>query len=606
MIVNLDIFSISSVAYRTAITDGGLLKNIIKKENFAHVKKQSKNFQIEIDNETSGSTGRRFPRRNQASSRKTEAIWTDRTQYRDTSGHYRRPYMHLGLRSRILRNSGGSLPKEISFLTRHEIESNDSSTIKSYLTPSRSIRKCCLTVFTACATMAARSIGIFKNCSERAYSCKSITPAVHELAKGTHAGTDTLGKKNDKDVQNRVISQLRDLLKNPTSYRLISKNPSFLLDSGLDHLLLLPELIFHRFQAVYDDVSDICVEKSRLVWCVPFTVVALENIFFGKLIDSTKSKSKDSNESIYPISLTNYQTGQRSVSTLRNKFKILGNKNFKIYSLDFKKFDSTIPNWTKDMFFSIMRTCIDMTPKQSKVYDFLRFYVKYTPFVSKEGVRFKEKGISSGLLITNLFDTWFNLTLFYFVDVLKLLYPESIDSIYDEEIPFDRLFMDKSKVKYSFVMREPFVRVMGDDSIFLCDEFTLELHRKICKLLGMEVTVKHVTSHPDDDIFFLGRYWNSSNRPFQTKEYMALRIIYTKWYDDKLIPFDLKDLHLNRILSICLPLIGGKEFLDKYLFDYEPYIEFKNSDYGFIYMKDFIEDNFRYTEKTKAYNVDNY
>jgi hypothetical protein len=387
---------------------------------------------------------------------------------------------------------------------------------------------------------------------------------------------------------------------------LISKNPSFLLDSGLDHLLNLPELIFHRFQAVYDDVSNICVEKSRLVWCVPYTVVSLENIFFGKLIDSTKSKSINSEEVLYPISLTNFQIGQRSVSTLRKKFRILGNKNFKIYSLDFKKFDSTVPNWTKDMFFSIMRACIDLTPKQNKVYDYLRFYVKHTPFVSKEGINFKNKGISSGLLITNLFDTWLNLTIFYFVDVVKLLYPEVIDDIYDHEIPFDRISMDKSKVKYGFIIREPFVRVMGDDSIYLCDEFSLELHRKICRLIGMDVTVKHVCHHPDDDIFFLGRFWNSSNRPFQTEEYMALRIVYTKWYDDKTIPFDLKDLHLFRMLSICLPLIGGKEFLDKYLFDYEPYIRFSKSDEGFIYIKEFIEDNFRFTEKTKAYDVDNY
>jgi hypothetical protein len=426
------------------------------------------------------------------------------------------------------------------------------------------------------------------------------------LSKNTHAGTDTLGKKNNLDVQKRVIRQVRDIFRKPSSHNIISKHPIVNIDSRLFNLFGLPELIFHRFQAIYDETLDICKEKSRIVWCVPYTIVALENIFFGELINSVKKYSLLSNEVVYPLGLTNYQIGQRSVGTLRNRFHSLGKKDYKIYSLDFSKYDSTIPNWAKDLFFSLCRQVLDLDKNQSQVYDYLRVYVKHTPFVFGDEVKFKKKGISSGLLITNVFDTWWNLTIHYFVHLLYDVYPECIDDIYDREITFDKLYMDKSKVKYELLINNPIVRVMGDDTIILCSPFELELHKKICTLLGMKVTVKHVTHDPFDPIFFLGRYWNYNNRPYQSEEYMSLRIVYTKYYNEEKIPFSKKDIHLNRMLSICLPLIGGKEFLDKYLFDYKPYQRFKTSKKGFIYIKEFIEDNFRFVDYSKAFDVDNY
>jgi hypothetical protein len=454
--------------------------------------------------------------------------------------------------------------------------------------------------------MAITDCGWFKNSEKRSYSCKSITSSVLELSKNTHAGTDTLGRKNDPKVQKRVIKQVRDILRKPNTRKMYSNSPSVHLDSSINKMFMLPELVFHRFQAIYDEVKDICNEKSRIVWCVPYTIVSLENYFFGNLIQNVKKKNLLNSIAVYPIGLTNYQIGQRSVGTLRDNFKVMDKGRYKIYSLDFKKFDQTVPNWVKDLFFALMRPLLELDRNQSKVYDFLRIYIKHTPFVYKNEVLYKKKGISSGLLITNLFDTTWNLTIHYFVKVLQVIYQDVIDDIYEKEIPFDKLQMDKERVRHRFYIDRPLVRVLGDDSIILCDEFTLELTKKVCKLLGMTLEVKNVTNDPYDPIFFLGRYWNARNRPFQTEEYMALRIVYTKWFEEDNIPFSRHDIHLNRMLSICLPLLGGKEFLDKYLFDYEPYKNFKETEYGFIYMKDFIEDNFRFTEYSKAFDVDFY
>jgi hypothetical protein len=412
-------------------------------------------------------------------------------------------------------------------------------------------------------------------------------------------------KKNLDWVQLRVIEQMKSIFRRPTSNKFFSRAEMFIGDS-LYNMYTLPEMIFHRFQTVYDSESDTCVEKSRIVWCVPYVIVALENYFFGNIFKKIQDHSVASHICYYPIGLTNYDIGRKSVGTLREQFRVVGNENCKIYSLDFKKFDSTIPNWAKDIFFAINQSLIVLNKVEKLVYNYLRIYVKFPPFIFEEKVMFKLKGISSGLLMTNIFDTWWNLTLHFFLRVIMEFYPEQCSDILLEKFTFDKMFFDINPVKHDFLISPPNVRVLGDDSIFLCDEYTLELFKCICKILGMSVGIKHICEHPDDDIFFLGRYWRKDNRPFQTEAYMALRIVYTKWYDDKEIPFDIKDLHLNRMLSICLPLIGGKEFLDKYLFDYKPYQKFLKTREGFIFIRDYMENQFRFVDHFDAFDVDQY
>lgn len=599
---------ITSAAYRSSITDRSFIEILKSRGVLDYVKVQSSNNTSSVEYKTEpDKKRRRNPRGNPSSIGQSGQIWTSDRKIRDTSGSYRRNYKHLGLWTRISRNSGGTLPKEIEFCDSESIINSDRESISNYLTPSRSIRKCSLTVFSECSKRSGTSIGLFEGCKSNPYRCQPIGLSVESLSKNTHAGTDTMGKKNSLSVQKRVKNQVRDIFRNPTSRKIYSLNPSVLREgTALDYMFSLPEIIFHRFQAVYEPLIDSCIEKSRVVWCVPYTIVVLEKIFFGSAIDSVVRKMSTTNSVIYPLGLTNYQIGQRSVRSLREDFYMAFNDNQKIYSLDFKKFDSSIPMWAKDLFFATMKDTLELTPKEEMVYDFLRIYVKYTPFLYDGKINIKQKGISSGLLITNLFDTWWNLTIHHFVDCIINEYPEKIDEILSDDVFFDTLFMDKSKILCNKLFSEPQVRVMGDDSIILCDEFKLTLHKKICFLLGMSVTIKHVTHKPTEDIFFLGRFWNIDNRPHQSEEHISLRIVYTRWYDDKSLPFDLKDLHLYRILSICLPFYNGKEFLDKYLYDYQPYIDFVKSKKGFIYIKDFIEENFSYKEYKNSFDVDSY
>jgi hypothetical protein len=601
-------FPIASNAYHTMITDRSFINNF-NSQGRSYVR-----FNTKIEDEAKDINAhakqrgrRKFQTRHPFVSRQTRKIWETSTTFHDTSLSFSKPRCHSGLRARIHRNSGGQIPVPLRGLTRSEILEKDRETVKSYLTASRGCRKCNLTVFTAAAKRAGTHLGMFKNCAERPYSWKPIVQSVLELSKDTHAGTDTYGRKNATAVQRRVISQIRDIFRRPTSRKIYFQNTGWVTSgSQLDNLYNLPEVIFHRFQAVVDEKKSVAIEKSRLVWCVPYTFVALENIIFGNMIKSIKEHARCRNESIYPTGCTNYEIGQKSVRTLRDLFSTVTSANNKIYSLDYSRFDASVPMWAKDIFFSIRSETMDMSPTERIIYDFVRIYFKYTPFIYGDKVYIKQKGISSGLLLTNIFDTWWNLTIHFYVDYIIEYFPECIDDILNEDVYFDRMSMDKSKVKIDKNFDMPLLRVLGDDTIILCSEFRLLLHRKVCLKLGMKVDVKHITLEPSDKIFFLGRYWLKNNRPTQTEEYMALRITYTKWYDDKKIPFDLKDLHLFRMLSICLPLVGGKEFLDKYLFDYPPYVEFKKSKRGFTYIKDFIEDTFRYVSPNKMLNVDSF
>jgi hypothetical protein len=606
MFVDLNCKTISSVAYKTYITDGGILVSLGVKENY-HVKLQSSRKSSDIRDKIVTKNGEPRPsRRNKISSEQSKEVWSTHKEFSYTGNRYRRNRIHMDLRSRISRNSNGSLPKKINLVTTRDIINKDRSAIRDYTTASRGIRKCCLSAFSECSRMAISCLGALKDCSVSPYRCKKLSTSVLDLSKNTSAGIDTLGRKNDPLVQKRVLSQVRDIFRKPTSYKVLLKNPSFYVGSELYNMFNLPEVIFHRFQAVYDEHEGVSNEKSRIVWGSPYTIVALENVFFGNHISSCKNYAQTKTEIVYPIGLNNFLTGRRSVQTLRSKFKITGNDTHKIYSLDFSRFDATVPSWAKDLFFSTILGTLDLDVNQKKVYELLRIYTKNTPFIDESGIKFKSKGISSGMLITNLFDSWWNLTIFNFVTITMDLYPEVVTEILENGTTLDRLFLDVKKVQHKYIKNDPNVRIMGDDLLVLCDERTLNYHKEVCKILGMTVTIKNVTDNPNDPIFFLGRYWDKNGVPFQTEEYISLRICYTRWYDEENLPFGLEDLHLNRILSICLPLKNGKEFLDKYLFDYEPYKRFKESDKGFVYMKDFIEDTFQYFDKSKAMIVSNY
>jgi hypothetical protein len=249
LIVHLEAKKICSIAYKSIITDGkfsSLLKSKIEKNN---VKSQSLTFQSQFEH-SSISTHKRegVHRGNEVPNKQSEKIWSAYEEFPYTGKRYRRNRVHMGLRSRIARNSDGALPKTINLVTTRDVVDKDISTIRDFTTISRGIRKCGLAVFSECSRMAISCLGATKDCSIRSYSCKSISSSVLDLSKNTSAGADTFGKKNDPIVQKRVLSQVRDIFRKPTSFNLIIKNPSLYVDSTLFKMFTLLKLYFIDFK----------------------------------------------------------------------------------------------------------------------------------------------------------------------------------------------------------------------------------------------------------------------------------------------------------------------------------------------------------------------
>jgi hypothetical protein len=265
-----------------------------------------------------------------------------------------------------------------------------------------------------------------------------------------------------------------------------------------------------------------------------------------------------------------------------------------MYSLDYSKFDSTIPDFAIDIFFSICRRQINLSPKQSKTYELLRFYTKRSPFQYCGGYGFQKRGISSGSLITSTFDSWWNLTLWYLARTISNVNDDNIHSVRNKGT---NVLNDLSSSDFQDLTFRRFdnIVVCGDDVLCVCNESIIKSHELLSKSIGMKCTVYKVAEVPQDDVFFLGRYWNKNNEPYQTDNYITAHIISrTKWYNKDDVDFDISEhLNVNRILSICCPLSNGPKYLNKYFKNYPPLQDFLNDDnqVGYQFLKDWHNES---------------
>lgn len=139
-----------------------------------------------------------------------------------------------------------------------------------------------------------------------------------------------------------------------------------------------------------------------------------------------------------------------------------------------------------------------------------------------------------------------------------------------------------SKRKFDYVF-------LGDDAVVYWCERQLAFLKRMCYFLGLEVTVKNVSRSEEEDIFYLGRYWDKDNIPDQTFEYIASHVWFrTKFYKSEDLEFDLEDLDVMRVLNICLPLKSGIDFLNKVFSDWKPLKDFYDKKKPFFVMKEYF------------------
>jgi hypothetical protein len=353
-------------------------------------------------------------------------------------------------------------------------------------------------------------------------------------------------------------------------------------------LLELPTTLFYRVQPAIDELNCIVNIKIRQVWGIPQRIVALEYYFFHSILERVYKNNRFGQQTFYSSGLTNFEISRRIVRKFVNK---LGNQSNvdSVYSMDYSKFDRTIPNEAIDLFYAIARSQLSLTSKEEKAYNMLRFYIKYTPFVWKKYLYVCLRGIPSGSYLTNLIDTWWNFTLWILSYNMSLYYKKRLREFVDAgQDLLTNLFSDYSRNK-NFVRFED-VGLCGDDSIVYTCLLHIKLMQNICSSFHMKININETHYETDEktQLYFLGRYWDFLGRPVQPDIYFVGHLlIRTKFYPKDSLKFDISEqLYVVRALSILLSHYNGIEFLRKYLSHDNKIRAFLEGGEGFYLLKD--------------------
>lgn len=488
------------------------------------------------------------------------------------STNYSLPWVDSSLWSTVASTLPESLPIAQPCVTRAEVESEDSKACEAVLPHSGFIRSSWFTYIVITTYSTFDSLGLLKNCKGNLSDLLSVSESVEFTIKKTNAGLPFLCKKDEPENIKWCKKIMRHLLASPNVKNLLCvfNNALDLTQKGLLQAFYeIPAVIYHRFQiSAVDRFAKI---KIRQVWCIPHILIIIECMFFYNLIEICKKYSKEVTGYAYSISQNN-RIISRNIINLRSKRKPALDGIYYFYSLDYSKFDRTVPTWFIDIFYAISKECIrELSSHELILFDLCRLFTKYTPFIHEDEYFITGKGISSGLFITNFFDTIFNMVLINIVETLFYDHTNTFNRLMDldsnilndkiEDIKRNEL--PKNSKNFSYL-------VLGDDGVVYWCKRMLEFLKRFCFFLGMEVKVKNTISDGVSDIFYLGRYWDVNGIPDQTFEYISAHIIFrTKFYKEAEIDFDIKDLEVMRVLSICLPLKSGKEYLNKVFKDWE-------------------------------------
>jgi len=412
---------------------------------------------------------------------------------------------------------------------------------------------------------------------------------VESTAKNTNSGFPFFLKKNNVSCIKDTICWLDGIVNSPNYYSLFN-NP----------VITLPCFIFHRFQPSVD-VDNRSIEiKIRPVWCQPQRIIALEQMFFGEILDNIKRFNVNTANPVFASGLTDFEISKKFVARFRHFLYLnsdLSNKVRKrsLYSMDYSKFDQTVSLYAHDLWFAMCKQSLKLSDKLSKLYDILRLYVKYTPFISKNCLRFKCTGVSSGSLLTSSIDTWWNNTLWILSESIYYVLNNTNKLAYFFENVQKDLYSTFDKLLESslHVVSSPKNRgLCGDDVLIWTFKEHIALHQLFCKYFGMEIKIFNETTSYEDDIFFLGRYWERDNKQNQSDFYICCHLLFrTRFYSYDEVDFNpFTDINIHRTLSICTRLKSGLGFIDKYLKGYTSLHDFIKSNSEFTLLRDWPQN----------------
>lgn len=357
----------------------------------------------------------------------------------------------------------------------------------------------------------------------------------------------------------------------------------------------LPAHIFYRTQPSIDEEGNSIEIKLRQVWGLPQRVIALEYYMFCNIIQRVHNSNKYGGNTIYSSGLTNYEISQCIINKLRNKSG-LG----EIYSMDYSKYDRTIPDFAIDLFFSICKEELILTDKEEKILNILRFYLKHTPFCYDGKFFIQNKGMPSGSYLTNLLDTWWNLTLWTAsYNIMNSV--SNTEQYIEEEDVLDGYDLDDILDNGVRIFEE--LGICGDDCIVSTVNMHVEIHIRLCSEVGMNIETNQVISNPLEPMYFLGRYWDELSRPIQTELYfIGHLVVRTKRYRKDEVDFDISEmLWYNRVMSILLPFHNGIDFLYDNFLGIEEIEQYLRGRMGFYLLKDWpIKETYEYVNRVDS------
>lgn len=233
--------------------------------------------------------------------------------------------------------------------------------------------------------------------------------------------------------------------------------------------------------------------KTRLVWMAPLPTTIVGTRYSKRLMESLSRQR--------PF-VWGLHGSERAaiISEMESRFRY-------VYSLDFSKFDSTVPAHMIDDAFRVARTHLDLDEKEDGVW---RKYVNdfiHSRIIAPDGMIYqKHKGVPSGSAFTSIIDSIVNLILISYM----------WQRLTGHELPHDR------------------VLVMGDDVVVASNaRLTKSQLESAAAELGFALSVAKTTIVDTSDdtqeynkrTHFLGYYWLHS-QPRRPDHELIQRMVY--------------------------------------------------------------------------------
>lgn len=266
--------------------------------------------------------------------------------------------------------------------------------------------------------------------------------------------------------------------------------------------------------------------KTRLVWMAPLPTTIVGTRYSKRVLEALSRRRP------FVWGLRGHEQGA-IISEIESRFRY-------VYSLDFSKFDSTVPSRMIDDAFRVARTHLDLDEGELGVW---RRYVNdfiHSRIIAPDGhVYQKHKGVPSGSAFTSIIDSIVNLILVSYM----------WEKVTGHSLPHDR------------------VLVMGDDVIVGSNSrLSLSQLASAASDLGFVLSVEKSTitdksreskRFDDNRTHFLGHWWVHS-QPHRPERELLQRMVYPERHR-KRAPSD----YLIRLIGYASTSVEGRNILVK-------------------------------------------